>query len=132
MRGSDKRSGELFSYVNLDDRIRRDHPLRAILGIANAALAALSGDFAALYSGMGRPSIATEMLLQAMLLQAFYSCQRAPNFPDYGLLKFPMLAADMAVVSHIGGRFGVSLAAVRAVSAGAVALRAGWRGGFRG
>ena len=73
MRGSDKRSGELFSYVNLEDRVRRDHPLRAIREIANAALADLSGDFALLYSGMGRPSIAPEMLLRAMLLQAFYS-----------------------------------------------------------
>src|SRR5271169_4658999 len=73
MRGSDKRSGELFSYVNLEDRVRRDHPLRAIREMANAALADLSGEFAALYSGTGRPSIAPEMLLRAMLLQAFYS-----------------------------------------------------------
>lgn len=73
MRGSDKRSGELFSYVNLEDRVRRDHPLRAIREIANAALGALSGEFAGLYSGTGRPSIAPEMLLRAMLLQAFYS-----------------------------------------------------------
>jgi transposase len=73
MRGSDKRSGELFSYVNLEDRVRADHPLRTIREIANTALADLSGDFAALYSGMGRPSIAPEMLLRAMLLQAFYS-----------------------------------------------------------
>jgi len=73
MRGSDKRSGELFSYVNIEDRVRRDHPLRAIRAIANAALDDLSGDFATLYSGMGRPSIAPEMLLRAMLLQAFYS-----------------------------------------------------------
>ena len=41
--------------------------------MANAALADLSGEFAALYSGTGRPSIAPEMLLRAMLLQAFYS-----------------------------------------------------------
>jgi transposase len=73
MRGSDKRSGELFSYVNLEDRVRLDHPLRAIREIANTALAALSEGFAALYSGTGRPSIAPEMLLRAMLLQAFYS-----------------------------------------------------------
>ena len=73
MRGSDKRSGELFSYVNLEDRVGRDHPLRAIREIANAALADLSGEFAALYSGTGRPSIAPEMLLRALLLQAFYS-----------------------------------------------------------
>ncbi len=73
MRGTDKRSGELFSYVDLEDRVRRDHPLRPIREIANVALSALSGDFAALYSGTGRPSIAPEMLLRAMLLQAFYS-----------------------------------------------------------
>jgi transposase len=36
-------------------------------------LAAVSGDFAALYSGMGRPSVPPEKLLRAMLLQAFYS-----------------------------------------------------------
>src|SRR6201987_3160123 len=73
MRGSDQRLGELFSYVNLEDRVRRDHPLRAIREIANTALTDLSGDFATLYSGLGRPSIAPEMLLRAMLLQAFYS-----------------------------------------------------------
>jgi transposase len=73
MRGSDKRPGELFSYVDLEQRVRCDHPLRAIRALTDTALAALSGDFAALYSGLGRPSIAPEMLLRAMLLQAFYS-----------------------------------------------------------
>src|SRR5271167_3814897 len=73
MRGWDKRSGELFSYVDLEQRIRLDHPLRAIRALTDTALAMLSGDFAALYSGLGRPSIAPEMLLRAMLLQAFYS-----------------------------------------------------------
>ena len=73
MRGTDRRSGELFSYIDLEVRVRADHPLRSIRTIADEALAALSKDFAALYSGMGRPSIAPEMLLRAMLLQAFYS-----------------------------------------------------------
>ena len=73
MRGTDRRTGELFSYVDLERRVRADHPLRAIRTIADAALEALSGDFAALYSGLGRPSIAPEKLLRAMLLQAFYS-----------------------------------------------------------
>jgi transposase len=73
MRGTDKRSGELFSYVDLEKRVRKDHPLRPIREMANTALAVLSGDFAALYSGMGRPSIPPEKLLRAMLLQAFYS-----------------------------------------------------------
>src|SRR6267378_3491059 len=73
MRGSNQRSGELFSYVDLEKRVRLDHPLRAIRVLTDSALEALSGDFAALYSGMGRPSIAPEMLLRAMLLQAYYS-----------------------------------------------------------
>jgi transposase len=63
----------LFSYVDLEKRVRKDHPLRPIREMADTALAVLSGDFAALYSGMGRPSIAPEKLLRAMLLQAFYS-----------------------------------------------------------
>jgi transposase len=73
MRGSDKRSGDLFSYVDLEQRVRQDHPLRAIRSLTDIALAELSSDFAALYSGVGRPSIPPEMLLGAMLLQAFYS-----------------------------------------------------------
>src|SRR4051812_39293743 len=73
MRGSDERSGKLFSYVDLEKRVRADHPLRAIRSLTDSALESLSGDFAALYSGTGRPSIPPEMLLRAMLLQAFYS-----------------------------------------------------------
>jgi transposase len=73
MRGDDNRTGELFSYVDLEARVRRDHPLRAIRSIVNAALDALKGEFAALYSPIGRPSIPPEKLLRAMLLQAFYS-----------------------------------------------------------
>jgi transposase len=73
MRGDDKICGRLFSYIDLEDRVRADHPLRSIREITNSALAALSGDFAALYCGMGRPSVPPEKLLRAMLLQAFYS-----------------------------------------------------------
>jgi transposase len=73
MRGDDEKSGSLFSYIDLEDRVRGDHPLRVIREIANTALATLSADFAALYSGMGRPSVPPEKLLRAMLLQAFYS-----------------------------------------------------------
>lgn len=72
MRGSDERSGSLFSYVDLEARVRKDHPLRTIREIANAALGALSKDFDRLYTDFGRPGIAPEKLLRAMLLQAFY------------------------------------------------------------
>jgi len=74
MRGSDSRTGSLFTLVNLEGRVRRDHPLRAIRRFTDTALGALSPELSALYSArMGRPSIAPEMLLRAMLLQAFYS-----------------------------------------------------------
>src|SRR5262249_25349075 len=73
MRGGDEQTGELFSYVNLEKRVRSDHPLRAIRGLVNDALVTLEQDFAALYAPIGRPSIAPEKLLRAMLLQAFYS-----------------------------------------------------------
>jgi transposase len=73
MRGSDDRSGTLFSYVDLEERVPGDHPLRVIREIANAALTALDSDFAALYPArLGRPSIPPERLLRGMLLQAFY------------------------------------------------------------
>ena len=73
MRGGDERSGALFSYVDLEARVGKDHPLRTIRGAVNEALASLSGEFAALYAPMGRPSIPPEKLLRAMLLQAFYT-----------------------------------------------------------
>src|SRR5665213_3100354 len=73
MRGSDRRMGALFSYVDLEARVRRDHPLRSIRRLTDVALEALTADFTRLYSGMGRPSIPPEMLLRAMLLQTLYS-----------------------------------------------------------
>ncbi|WP_299809957.1 IS5 family transposase [uncultured Roseibium sp.] len=73
MRGGDEQTGELFSYVDLEARVRRDHPLRSIREIVSAALTILEREFAALYSPIGRPSIPREKLLRAMLLQAFYS-----------------------------------------------------------
>ena len=73
MRGSDRPTGSLFSYVDLEARVRQDHPLRPIREIANAALGDLSEDLAALYPPrLGRPSIPPERLLRSMLLQAFY------------------------------------------------------------
>jgi transposase len=73
VRGGDNITGELFSYVDLEARVRRDHPVRAIRTIVNEALSALGREFVGLYSQIGRPSIPPERLLRAMLLQAFYS-----------------------------------------------------------
>src|ERR1700751_948056 len=73
MRGDDAICGKLFSYIDLEKRIREDHPLRVIRAIANVALKSLSGEFERLYSPLGRESIPPERLLRALLLQAFYS-----------------------------------------------------------
>lgn len=106
MRGSDERSGSLFSYVDLEARVRRDHPLRLIREIANSALADLSGDFEELYPPrVGRPSIPPERLLRAMLLQAFYgirSERQLMEWMEFDLLFrwFVGLGVDEAAWDH--------------------------------
>src|SRR5271154_6928556 len=82
MRGDDEICGSLFSYIDLEKRVRADHPLRLIRQIANAALHALSGEFARLYSPIGRVSIPPERLLRALLLQAFYSIRSERQLVD--------------------------------------------------
>jgi transposase len=89
MRGGDERSGSLFSYVDLEARVGRDHPLRMLRMVVNEALAALSGEFSALYARMGRPSIPPEKLLRAMLLQAFYSIRSERQLMEW--LEFDLL-----------------------------------------
>ena len=76
MRGSDERSGELCSYVDIEERLPAAHPLRAIRTLVNEVLAALNGEFSKLYAHSGRLSIAPERLLRALLLQAFYTIMR--------------------------------------------------------
>jgi transposase len=73
MRGDDERTGSLFSYVNIEKRVAKGHPIRKIRDLVNAALAELDKDFAGLYAPLGRPSIAPEKLIRAMMLQMLYS-----------------------------------------------------------
>lgn len=73
MRGGDYRTGELFSYVDLEARVRRDRPLRATRTIVNEALSTLEREFSALHSPIGQQSIPPEKLVRAMLLQVFCS-----------------------------------------------------------
>jgi transposase len=89
MRGSDAKSGSLFSYVDLEKRVPRQHPLRVIRSIVDEVLLSLDGAFAKLYEGTGRQSIAPERLLRASLLQAFYSVRSERQLMeqiDYNLL----------------------------------------------
>jgi transposase len=89
MRGRDDRPEGFFSYVRLEERVPKDHPLRSIRTLADEALASLNKRFEGLYSTMGRPSIAPEMLLRATLLQAFFSVRSERMLMeqiDYNLL----------------------------------------------
>lgn len=73
MRGADEQQGAMFSYVSPERRIPADHPLRPIREMTDTALRQLSRKFARLYAKTGRPSIAPERLLRALLLQILYS-----------------------------------------------------------
>ena len=105
MRGSDRTSGSLFSYVDLEQRVPAKHPLRVIKDIVDDALVSLDADFERLYEVTGRQSIAPERLLRASLLQAFYSVRSERQLMeqiDYNLLFrwFVGLGIDDPVWDH--------------------------------
>jgi transposase len=72
MRGQQERTGPVFSYVATEDRIPKTHPLRQVRRLADQALDGLNPTSSRLYPEGGRPSIASEQLLLALLLQANY------------------------------------------------------------
>ena len=89
MRGPDEKQSEVFSYVPLEQRIPRDHPLRRIRPMVDRGLEEMWSHFEALYARRGRPSIAPERLLRALLLQALYSIRSETQLMeqlDYNLL----------------------------------------------
>ena len=95
----------MFSYVALEDRIPTDHPLRGVRALVDAVLAEMSKDFDGLYSQLGRPSIAPERILRALLLQVFYSVRSERLLMEqlnYNLLFrwFVGLEIDDAVWNH--------------------------------
>jgi len=73
MRGEDHQQSHVFSYLSPEDRVRPDHPLRAIREMVDGVLSQLSRSFDSMYAKVGRPSIAPEKLLRAQLLQMLYS-----------------------------------------------------------
>lgn len=73
MRGQDTQQSTMFSYLSPEDRVPADHPLRRMRPLVDKALKALSPTFDEMYSVLGRPSIAPEKLLKALLLQVLYT-----------------------------------------------------------
>ena len=105
MRGSDRTTGSLFSYVDIEARIPAEHPLRLIRRIVNDVLLSLDAEFAALYEPTGRESIPPERLLRGSLLQMFYSIRSERQLMeqmDYNLLFrwFVGLGIDDPVWDH--------------------------------
>ena len=89
MRGDDQRQSGMFSYIAPEKRVPKDHPLRPIREMVDRALAELSPRFEALYARTGRPSIAPERLLRALLLQVLYTVRSERQLMeqlDYNLL----------------------------------------------
>jgi len=89
MRGEDEQQDSVFSYRRTEDRIAADHPLRKIRPLVDAALQDMWAHFQALYPRWGRPSIAPERLLRALLLQILYSLRSERQLMeqiDYNLL----------------------------------------------
>ena len=73
MRGADYQQSGMFSYISAERRVPEDHPLRAIRAMVDVALRNMGAQFDALYAQVGRPSIAPEKLLRALLLQVLYT-----------------------------------------------------------
>jgi len=95
----------MFSYVSLEQRVPSDHPLRAVRKLTDVVLRRLSPEFDALYANSGRPSIAPEYILRALLLQVFYSVRSERLLVEqisYNLLFrwFVGLGMDDAVWNH--------------------------------
>jgi transposase len=89
MRGDDEQQLGVFSYVSSELRVPQDHPLRPIRTMADEALRELRARFGKLYAKAGRPSIAPEKLLRALLLQVLYSVRSERMLMeqlDYNLL----------------------------------------------
>ena len=89
MRGDDDQQAGMFSYVSPEQRVPRLHPLRAIREMTDRALREMSPRFDQLYATTGRPSIAPERLLRALLLQVLYSIRSERMLMeqlDYNLL----------------------------------------------
>jgi transposase len=105
MRGADVEQGGLFSYVSIEERVPRTHPLRRVRTLLDEALESMSGDFDRVYAEGGRESVAPERLVRALVLQVLYSirserllCEQL----DYNLLFrwFVGLSMDDRIWDH--------------------------------
>ncbi len=105
MRGEANPQTALFSYVSLEERVPRDHPLRKLRILVDAVLATMDADFTTVYAKRGRPSIPPEFLLRASLIQILYTVRSERQLVeqiDFNLLFrwFVGLSIDDRVWDH--------------------------------
>lgn len=105
MRGEAEPQPALFSYVSLEERVPRHHPLRKMRVLVDAVLATMDAEFAAAYAKRGRPSIPPEFLLRALLIQILYTVRSERQLVehlDFNLLYrwFVGLSIDDQVWDH--------------------------------
>src|SRR5215469_15462670 len=105
MRGDERIQDGMFSYVSLEQRVPVDHPLRQVRRLTDGVLRSLNAELDELYADSGRPSIAPEYILRALLLQVFFSIRSERLLVeqiDYNLLFrwFVGLGMDDAVWNH--------------------------------
>jgi transposase len=105
MRGEVNHQQSLFSYVNLDERVPRSHPLRKLRVLVDGVLASLDSQFEAVYARGGRPSIPPEQLLRAALIQILYTVRSERQLVeqlDFNVLFrwFVGLGIDAGVWDH--------------------------------
>jgi transposase len=99
MRGEERRQRAMLMIMEPGDRVPKEHPLRRVKELADAALTQLSPLFDEMYSEIGRPSIPPERLLKAALLMALYTVRSERMFCeqlDYNLLFRWFLDMDVA------------------------------------
>ena len=80
MRGRQEPQVTMLAFVDLEERVPADHPLRAIKALADEALERLSPEFDRMYADVGRPSIPPERLLKASLLIGLFSVRSERAF----------------------------------------------------
>lgn len=105
MRGNPTNQGAMFSYVSLEDRIPKSHPLRKLRFLVDTVLATMDREFESVYAKTARPSVPPERLLKAMLLQILFTIRSERLLVesiDYNLLYrwFVGLAIDDPVWDH--------------------------------
>jgi transposase len=103
MRGDERGQDGMFRYVSLEQRVPLDHPLREVRKLTDKVLRSLNAELDALYAASGRPSIAPEYILRALLLQVFYSVgseRLLVEQIDYNLLFRWFVGLGDAVWNH--------------------------------